>query len=120
MAIKSKADLKVWLDANINTNGVNAITGAIMNTFLTDVVDSFVNSITDSLKIVTNVYRSGTKAITTAVTTVTFSSPMPAATYDVIIEDPNGVGWKDITDKTVNSFKITGLSSGVITYFVIL
>ena len=120
MALKTKAQLKSFNDANINTNGVNAITGALHNTMNEDIIDSFVNISSDPLSIVTNVYRSASKAITTSQTQITFSTALANNLYEVVINDPTGVGWENITDKQTTGFKITGLSNGTIIYFVIL
>ena len=120
MSQKTTAELKTFADANINTNGVNAITGSLHNTMLNDLIDSLVNKSTDSLSIVTNVYRSASVAITTSETQITFSSALANNLYEVVINDPTGVGWENITDKQTTGFKITGLSSGTIIYFVIL
>ena len=120
MSQKTTAELKAFADANIDTNGVNAITGSLHNTMLTNLIDSMVNKSTDSLSIVTNVYRSASAAITASETQITFSSALANNLYEVVINDPAGVGWENITDKQTTGFKITGLSSGTIIYFVIL
>lgn len=120
MAQRNKAQLKDFADANINTNGVNAITGALHNTMLTDLIDSLLNTTDDALSIVTNVYRSAAAAITTSETQITFSTPLPSNVYEISISDNNGVGFENITDKQVGGFKITGLTNGTIIYFVIL
>ena len=120
MALKTKAQLKAFADANIATNGVNAITGALHNTMLTDLIDSLLNLQDDALSIVTNVYRSASVAITASETQITFSSALANNLYEVVINDPAGVGWENITDKQTTGFKITGLSSGNIIYLVIL
>lgn len=120
MAVKNKADLKSFADANINTNGVNSITGGLHNTMLTDLIDSMLNSVTDSLSIVTNVYRAATVAIGTSSTLVTFSSPLPSANYEIIIFDTNGLGTEKPTNKLAASFEIKGLTAGDIIYLVIL
>ena len=43
MAEKTDIQLQTYADTNINTNGANAITGALHNTMLTDMIDSKVN-----------------------------------------------------------------------------
>ena len=120
MAIKTKAQLKAFNDSNINTNGANAITGALHNTMNDDIIDSFVNKSDDSLSIVTNVYRSKSAAITTSASQITFSTALANNLYEVIIFDPNGVGFENITDKQTTGFKVTGLTAGTIIYMVIL
>ena len=120
MAIKTKAQLKAFNDSNINTNGANAITGALHNTMNADIIDRFVNKSDDSLSIVTNVYRSASAAITTSVSQIAFSTPLANNLYEVIIFDPNGVGFENITDKQTTGFKVTGLTAGTIIYMVIL
>ena len=119
MALKTKAQLKAFADANINTNGVNAITGALHNTMLTDLIDSLLNLQDDALSIVTNVYRSASAAITESETQIIFSSALANNLYEIIIFD-NGVGFVNITDKQTTGFKITGLSDGTIIYLAIL
>ena len=120
MAIKTKAQLKAFNDSNINTNGANAITGALHNTMNDDIIDSFVNKSDDALSIVTNVYRSKSAAITTSASQITFSTALANNLYEVIIFDPNGVGFENITDKQTTGFKVTGLTAGTIIYMVIL
>jgi len=48
MAQKTNTELKAYNDANIDTNGANAITGFIHNTMNKDIVDSFANKVTNS------------------------------------------------------------------------
>ena len=120
MTVKSKSALKSFNDANINTNGVNAITGALHNTMDEDIIDSMVNVVDDALSIVTNVYRSASEAITTAETQITFSTPLANNLYEVVIFDPAGIGFENINDEQTTGFKITGLNNGTIIYFVIL
>ena len=120
MAVRTTAQLKAFLTANIDTNGVNAITGALLNTMLEDMIDSLLNKISDATDLATKIYRSGSKAITTSQTQITFSSDIGTTSYRVIIEDPNGIGWENITDKQTTGFKITGLTNGTITFFVFL
>lgn len=120
MAVKTTSALKIFADSNINTNGVNAITGALHNTMLNDLIDSLVNKSTDVLSIVTNVYRAATESISSTPTQITFSSDLPSANYEIIIFDGEETGWENITDKLKSGFKITGLSTGNIIYLVIL
>jgi len=120
MAVRSKSQLKAFNDANINTNGVNAISGALHNTMDEDIIDSMVNVVDDALSIVTNVYRSASEAITDSETQITFSTPLANNLYEVTIFDGDGIGFENITDKQATGFKITGLSNGTIIYFVIL
>lgn len=121
MAVRTTAQLKAFLTANINTNGVNAITGALLNTMLEDMIDSLLNKISDSTDIATAIYRSGTQVLVKDVEAqITFSSDIGTTSYRVIIADPNGVGTENITDKQTTGFKITGLTNGTITFFVFL
>lgn len=120
MAVRSKSQLKAFNDANINTNGVNAITGAIHNTMDEDIIDSMVNVVDDALSIVTNVYRSDSEAITTSDTQITFSSPLASNLYQIGIFDNNGIGFEEPFDKQTTGFKIKGLSNGTIIYQVFL
>lgn len=120
MAVKTKAQLKLFADANITSNGVNSNAGADHNTMLNDLIDSLLNTTDDVLSIVTNVYRSASAAITTSQTQITFSTALLNNNYEVSIFDGNGVGFENITDKQTTGFKITGLTNGTIIYFVIL
>lgn len=120
MAVKTKSQLKDFADANFNANGVNSNTGDNANTLVKDMIDSSVNTSDDALSIVTNVYRSASAAITTSETQITFSTALASNVYEVVINDPDGIGWENITDKQTIGFKITGLSNGDIIYFVIL
>lgn len=120
MAVKTTTELKAYLAANITTNGTNAITGAILNTMLVDMIDSLLNKISDATDLATKIYRAGEQAITTSPTQITFSSDIGTTSYRVIIADINGIGWENITDKQITGFKITGLTNGTINYFVFL
>ena len=120
MAQKTTPELKAFADANINTNGTNSIAGSIHNIMLTDMFDSFVNKLSDGQVDATNLYRSGSQAITTVETQINFTSNLANNNYEVFIIDPNGTGWENITDKQVGGFKITGQSSGTIGFLVIL
>jgi translation initiation factor IF-1 len=44
MAQKTDAELQIYADANINTNGTNSLTGALHNTMLTHMIDSKANN----------------------------------------------------------------------------
>ncbi len=55
MANKDRNTLYSTIDTKVNTNGVNAITGATLNEVLKDVVDSSVNKTSDSTMIAGNV-----------------------------------------------------------------
>ena len=120
MPQRTTAQLKSFNDANIDANGVNAITGPIHNTMNEDIIDSMVNKSTDSLSIVTNVYRSDLATIGTTSTQITFSTPLANANYQIVIVDPNGIGTEKPTSKLATGFKIKGLTTGDIIYFVIL
>ena len=121
MAQKNTAALKTEKDANITSNGANTNTGANHNTFLENLLDSFVNKSTDALLTADNIYRCGSVAVVAGVQkTVTFSTVLSVNTYQVFITDNDSVGWEGITSKTTASFKITGLGTGNISYLVIL
>jgi hypothetical protein len=49
MATKTNIQLKADLDSNIATNGSNTITGAIVNAYETDAIDSKVSRIDDEI-----------------------------------------------------------------------
>lgn len=55
MASKDRNTLYITIDRKVDTNGVNAITGEILNEVLKDVVDSSVNKTSDSTMIAGNV-----------------------------------------------------------------
>lgn len=120
MATRTKSQLKAFNDANIDANGVNAITGPIHNTMNEDIIDSYVNTSDDALSIVTNVYRATSEAITTSNTQITFSTPLASNLYEIGIFDNNGIGFEEPFDKQTTGFKIKGLSNGTIIYLVIL
>jgi len=54
MSAKSKAQLKADIDANIKTNGNKEITGAILNSELTDFIDSFATNSSNGLAQILN------------------------------------------------------------------
>lgn len=120
MTQRTTVQLKTFNDANINTNGINAITGALHNEMDNDIIDSMVNKSTDSLSIVTNVYRAKSEAITSGINQITFSTPLASAVYEVGIFDNAGIGFDEPFDKQTTGFKIEGLSNGTLIYFVIL
>ena len=120
MAVRTTAQLKSFLTANINTNGVNAITGALLNTMLEDMIDSLLNKISDATDLATKIYRTDTVAITTSNTQITFSTDIGTASYQVVISDNNGVGFEEPFDLQSTGFKIKGLTNGDIIYLIML
>ena len=120
MAQKTTTQLKAFNDANINTNGINAITGALHNEMDNDIIDSMVNKNTDSLSIVTNVYRAESVALTSGVNQITFTTPLASSVYEVGIFDNAGIGFDEPFDKQTTGFQVEALSDGNIIYFVIL
>ena len=121
MAQQDRATLKAFIDANINTNGNNAITGAQMNTILNNLVDSCLNLSDDSTSLANDIYRAATVAVTAGVVeNVAFSSAVSTANYQVVMADPEGVGFENITNKTVNGFDFTPLGTGNITYLIMI
>ena len=120
MTVKTKTQLKEFANSNITSNGVNSNSGGNHNTMLNDLIDSMVNSVSDSLSIVTNVYRADSVAITTSDTQITFSTPLSSNTYQIDIFDNLGIGFEEPFDKQTTGFKIKGFSNGTIGYFVIL
>lgn len=120
MAVKTTAQLKAFLTANININGVSAITGALLNTMLEDMIDSLLNRISDVTDLATKIYRSNIVSITTSTTQVTFSSSIGTTSYQALILDPNGVGFEAPFDLQETGFKIKGLTNGDIIYLIIL
>ena len=63
--------------------------------------------------------RSGIAAVGVGSTTIAFSSALSAATYTVILFEPDGTG-SVITAHTVNGFTVNSLSAGNINYVAIL
>lgn len=120
MAVKTKTQLKAFNNANIDTNGVNAITGENHNTMNEDIIDSFVNTSDDALLIVTNVYRAKSEVVTSGVNQITFSTPLANNLYEVGIFDNAGIGFDEPFDKQTTGFQVEALSDGNIIYFVIL
>jgi len=121
MAQRTAAELKAFADANIASNGSNAITGDLHNQMLTDIIDSMVNKSSDSLLIVGNVYRSAEVAVVKDVEKqITFSTALANNLYDVVISDTEGLGFDNITDKQTTGFKITPFGTGNLIYFIIL
>jgi len=65
-------------------------------------------------------YRSASINLTGSSQTVSFSSPLPNANYEVFIIDPSGKGWEKLDTFTANGFNIAGLSTQTIGYIAIL
>ena len=72
MAKKNKTQWVSFVNTNINTNGTQAITGALLNEALIDLADSIFFS---------EIKREKEIAISTAGTTVTFDAPYTAGTF---------------------------------------
>ena len=120
MAVKTKAQLKAFNDANIDANGINAIAGPIHNTMNGDIIDSCVNVASDSLSIVTNVYRAESVALTSGINQITFTTPLASSVYEIGIFDNAGIGFDEPFDKQTTGFQVEAFSDGNIIYFVIL
>jgi len=121
MATKTRAQLKAFIDANLNTNGANQITGAQLNTLLNDVVDGVLNLEDDSTSLALDIYRAASVAVVEGVVEqVTFSTPLSTASYQITLSDPEGVGFENITDILTTGFKFTPLGTGNITYTAII
>lgn len=117
----SRATLNAFIDSNIDTNGTNAITGAQMNTILKDIVASCLNLVDDSTSLADDIYRTALVTVVKDVEfQVTFSTELSVSDYQVVMNDPNGIGWGDINDLQTTGFKFTPLASGDITYLVML
>ena len=121
MAAKSRAALIAFINSNIATNGSNAITGALMNTILLDLVDSCLNLNDDSTSLADDIYRTASVAVVAGIQeVVTFSTPLSVASYQIVFADTEGVGTELIVDVTTAGFKFTPLGTGNITYFAII
>jgi len=121
MATKTRAQLKTFIDANINTNGANQNTGANVNTLLNDVVDGTLNLEDDSTSLALDIYRSASVAVVAGVLeVVVFSTVLSTVNYQIILMDPTGVGWENIVNITTAGFDFTPLGTGNITYMAII
>ena len=107
----AKTDITTWkayVNANINTNGVNAITGAIMNKALIDICDS----------VIWGMAQQGFElAVTTSPLVVTFPVAFDSADYTLLIRAYDGAGNPIdymISNVLATSFTITGAVSGLI------
>lgn len=121
MAVLGRAAIQALVTANITTNGTNAITGAQLNEILTDIIDSFLNTTDDATSLADDIYRTAEVAVVGGVVEqITFSTALASSSYQVVINDPDGLGWETITDLQTTGFKFTPLATGDMTYLVML
>jgi len=115
MAKKTKAAYDSWVDSFINTNGVQGITGALMNTALIDLSDS----------IFFGERREGKGEVIAAVgTVIVFATPMTTDQYVVLVRPYDSLGdfieWKvDPTLMTANGFTIVPAADGLLDYHAV-
>lgn len=65
-------------------------------------------------------YRSGSISLTGSSQTVSFSTDLANANFEVFIIDPIGIGWEGLGTFTVGGFDINGYATGTIGYIAIL
>lgn len=120
MAVKTTAELLVQV-ASIAGNGSNSLTGDQIGAILKDIIESYVNTSTNSTDLATNSYRSGGFVRPgPATTTVTFSSSIGTTSYNVFFEDIDGIISTNAFNKTVNGFDVTISVSGQAKYFAVI
>ena len=113
---KTKGALITWLDTYIKTNGVQAITGAILNQFLNDLIESIFFGTKQEGRGV---------AVAAAGATISFATAFPAgATYKLLIRvyDANGDAVDatiDPAQQTVNGFHIKPSTDAILDYVAI-
>jgi len=112
---KTKGALITWIDAYINTNGTNAITGALLNQAFNDIIESILFGTEEGENNIAVAYNGG------AGTTVTFPDPLPSANYRLVVRiyDANGDGIDATIDpalETANGFHILPVADGLIDY----
>jgi hypothetical protein len=113
---KTKAALISQLNANINTNGIQAITGAVLNTFFNDLIESIFFGTKQEARHV---------AVSTAGSVITFPESFPAAaTYKLIVRcyDANGDSVDAQIDpdlQEITHFHILPAADGFIDYVAI-
>jgi len=119
MAVKTTAELLVQV-AGIAGNGSNSLTGDQIGTILKDMIESYVNTSTNALDLVTNAIRSDNFLAASGTVTVTFNNPIGTTNYNVFFDDPNGLITAAASAKTVNGFDIAGNNAGVVRYLAVI
>jgi len=113
---KTKGALITWLDTYIDTNGVQSITGAILNTFLNDLIESIFFGTYQAARNV---------AISDTGTTVTFDTAFPTgATYKLLIRCYDAAGDEVICTidpalQTITNFHILPATDAILDYVAI-
>lgn len=121
MATDSRAVMQAYIDANVDTNGTNDITGAELNSILTSLIAGTFNLNDDASSLVADTYRSAEVAVVSGVAeVVVFSTALASTSYQIFLHDTDGVGWETITSKLTTGFTFTPLGTGNITYMAIL
>ena len=119
MAVKTTAELLAEV-ASIVSNGANAITGDQLNSVLTNIIESYVNTSTNSLDLATNIYRSGFFNAANGNVTVPFTSDLGATNYRVFFDDPLNLISSQAFARTVSGFDVSGIGAGTVRYLAII
>jgi len=119
MAVKTTAQLLLDV-VSISGNGANSITGDELGTILKDMIESYVNTQTNSLDLATNIYRSGFFGAASGVVVVPFSSDLVAANYQVFFDDSLGLISSAAFSRTVSGFSVNATGSGTVRYFAVI
>lgn len=107
--------------ASIASNGANAITGNQLGKLLTNIIESVVNTSTNSIDLATNSYRTGLFIRPgPGSETVTFSSSIGTTNYKVFFSDPNNIITSFAFNKTVNGFDVSVSDTGQVRYFAVI
>jgi hypothetical protein len=113
---KTKGTLITWTNTNVNTNGIQAITGAILNQLFLDLYESiFFGTKAEARNV----------AISDAGTDITFATAFPAgATYKLLIRAYDTAGDEvactiDPALQTVAGFHIVPATDGILDYVAI-
>ena len=131
MSVKTDAELTAYANANINTNGLQAITGSIHNTMLIDLIDSKAN-ITDRTVInltEANATESGTFTLTAGYKIAGIAAIENGTDGDVTLKIGTTLDGDEIMYETdvpistadwldVNTSFIMGVSGGTIYYTI--
>ena len=115
MAVKTQQQWKQDIDRDINTNGTQAITGAIHNQRLNDLADS----------VLWGAAKRGSKvAVDARGTVVNFTTASATTNFIILVRCYNAAGEAigytiDPTRLTVNGFHILPAQTGFIDYLII-
>ena len=114
MSYTTKSQWLLDIDARVNANGTQAITGAILNAVLHDLADSTIWGELQSAKGVT---------VNAAGTTITFPAPMRTAAYKLFVRVYSAAGEAigytiDPTRQAASGFHILPVQDGTMDYEV--